>query len=245
MAIYAAMITRLDVNVGRVVDELRAAGQLDNTLILFMSDNGACAEWDPYGFDKSSGPDNVLHTGADLDKMGGPDSYISYGTGWANACNSPLTLYKHYIHEGGISSPLIVHWSARIRETGKWRHQVGHITDVMPTLLAVANSTYPSERVGNPLPPLAGISLLPALDDKPLRRKYLAWEHEGNRGLRIGDWKLVSAGEQKWELYNLAKDRLEQHDVAPQQPKRVQEMADTWKQWADDNNVYPKPPPKK
>jgi arylsulfatase len=114
----------------------------------------------------------------------------------------------------------------------------------MPTLLEVANSSYPSERAGNPLQPLAGISLLPAMNNQPLHREYLAWEHEGNRGLRVGDWKLVSVGEQAWELYNVANDCLEQHNLASTQPERVRQMANTWKRWAADNNVYPKPPAK-
>src|SRR5262249_19540910 len=110
MAVYAAMVDRMDHNVGRVVADLKEHGQLGNTLILFLSDNGACAEWDPFGFDESSGPKNVLHKGDDLAKMGGPGTYHSYGSGWANACNTPFRWYKHYAHEGGVCTPLIAHW---------------------------------------------------------------------------------------------------------------------------------------
>lgn len=112
MAIYAAMIDRMDQNIGRLVTNLRANGELDRTLIVFLSDNGACAEWDPSGFDGKSGPDNQLHRGADLERMGGPDTYHSAGSGWANVSNTPWRLYKHYTHEGGIASPGIVHWPA-------------------------------------------------------------------------------------------------------------------------------------
>ena len=242
MAIYAAMVERLDTNVGHVITELKSRSQLDNTLILFLSDNGACAEWDPWGFDKSSGGDNILHTGADLESMGGPDTYISYGSGWANACNTPLRLYKHYIQEGGIATPLIVHWPARLAAHGEWRKQVAHIIDLMPTLLDVAGLKYPADRQGNALPPLPGITIVPALADQPLKRDFLAWEHEGNRGLREGDWKLLSTGKDAWELYDLSIDRLELHNLAGSEPQRVSQMAAKWQKWADENNVYPQPP---
>ena len=110
MAVYAAMVECMDRDIGRVVDDLKRNGELDNTLILFLSDNGACAEWDPFGFDGASGPKNILHTGAELAEMGGPETYHSYGSGWANAGNTPFRLYKHYCHEGGIRTPFIAHW---------------------------------------------------------------------------------------------------------------------------------------
>ena len=144
MAVYAAMVDRMDRNIGRVIDDLRKNGQLDNTLVLFLSDNGACAEWDPFGFDGSSGPKNVLHRGADLDKMGGPGTYHSYGSGWANACNTPFRLYKHYCHEGGIRTPLIAHWPKGIAAKGELRDQVGHLIDVMATCVDVTGATYPA-----------------------------------------------------------------------------------------------------
>ncbi|MGI8907397.1 MAG: arylsulfatase [Candidatus Sumerlaeaceae bacterium] len=241
MAVYAAMVDRLDQNVGRVLEDLRAHGDLDNTIVLFLSDNGACAEWDPWGFDKSSGTDNVLHTEAELDDMGGPASYLSYGSGWANASNTPLRLYKHYIHEGGISSPLIVHWPAQLKADGAWRKQAGHVIDVMPTLLEVAGVSYPETRSGHELPALAGVSLLPALRGEPLQREYLAWEHEGNRGIRVGDWKLVSVGANAWELYDMRKDRLELLNRADAEPDLVKQMSDKWDLWAAENQVLPQP----
>jgi arylsulfatase len=144
MAVYAAMVDRLDQDVGRVVEDLRKNGQLENTLVLFLSDNGACAEWDPFGFDGTSGPKNVLHTGAELDKMGGPGTYHSYGSGWANACNTPFRWYKHYGHEGGIRTPLIAHWPKGIAGRGEFRHQVGHVIDLMATCVDVGGAKYPA-----------------------------------------------------------------------------------------------------
>ena len=129
---------------------LKETGQFDNTIIFFLSDNGACAEWDPWGFDETSGPKNILHTGEDLKKVGGPDSYVSYGSAWANACNTPFRLYKHYGHEGGINTPLIVHWPAGLKtKPGAITREAGHITDFMPTVLELAGASYPQERNGS------------------------------------------------------------------------------------------------
>ena len=145
MAIYAAMVDRMDAGIGRVIDDLRKNRQLDNTLILFLSDNGACAEWDPLGFDIGSGPKNVLHKGADLDRMGSRGTYHSYGSGWANACNTPFRWYKHYGHEGGIATPLIAHWPNGITAKGEIRTQVGHLIDVMATFVEVGGDQIPRE----------------------------------------------------------------------------------------------------
>ena len=136
MAVFAAMVDRMDQNVGRVIARLKETGQFDNTLIFFLSDNGACAEWDPWGFDEVSGPRNILHTGEDLKKVGGPGSYVSYGSAWANACNTPFRLYKHYGHEGGINTPLIVHWPAGLKtKPGVSRARRGTSPIFMPTVL--------------------------------------------------------------------------------------------------------------
>src|SRR6185503_9092511 len=171
MAIYAAMIDRMDQNIARVTADLRSRGELDNTLVMFLSDNGACAEWDPFGFDVSSSPDNVLHRGDDLTRMGSRGTYHSVGSAWANLSNTPWRLYKHYSHEGGISSPLIAHWPAAIKARGQWRAQPGHVIDVMATLVDVAGVTYPKERLGAPVLPMEGVSLRPAFANKPLARK--------------------------------------------------------------------------
>lgn len=245
MAIYAAMVDRMDQNVGRVVDDLRKNGQLDNTLILFLSDNGACAEWDPHGFDGSSGPKNVLHKGDALAKMGGPGTYHSYGSGWANACNTPFRWYKHYCHEGGISAPLIAHWPKGIAARGKLRTQVGHVIDVMATCVEVSNARYPTKVGDRAITPMEGKSLLPAFADRPLERDLLAWEHERNRAIRVGKWKLVALHGKDWELYDVEADRTEETDLAGKMPEKVKELSAAWDTWAKRTNVLPYPTARK
>ena len=207
MAVYAGMVTGMDRNIGRLVADLRAHGELDNTLILFLSDNGACAEWEPFGFDLkpvanpkpgtginlgTPGAPNVLHRGDDLSGMGGPGSLFSYGSAWANACNTPWRLYKHYGHEGGISTPLVVHWPAGAKRKNQVDHRPGHLIDVMATCVDVAGATYPQNLGGTAILPMEGRSLLPALRGEPSQPRTLFWEHEGNRAARDGKWKLVA-----------------------------------------------------
>jgi arylsulfatase len=235
MAIFAAMVEIMDRNIGLVIEDLRKNGQLDNTLVLFFSDNGACAEWDPWGFDRSSGPQNDLHRGADLDRMGQPGTYHSYGSGWANACNTPWRLYKHYNHEGGITTPLVAHWPSGIRRRNAIDHQPGHIIDLMPTCVELAGASYPAA-----MPPMEGRSLVPALAGKPVEREALYWEHEGNRAIRIGKWKAVAvepAG--KWELYDMDGDRTEMNDLAAREPERLRAMVRQWEQWARRTGATP------
>lgn len=233
MAVFAAMVERVDTNVGRVLADLEKNTELDNTLILFLSDNGACAEWDPWGFDFKSGPDNKLHAGADLDSMGQPGTYHSYGSAWANACNTPWRLYKHYTHEGGIASPCIVHWPERVRRAGAIdKTAVCHFNDVVPTLAAAAGAKAPQR--------VEGISLLPAFEGKRTRRDLLFWEHEGSRAVRDGKWKLTAVGPTgAWELYDMDADRTELNNLAPAHPDRVRSMARAWEQWAKRANVIP------
>lgn len=237
MAVYAAMIEIMDRNIGRVVEDLRSNGELDNTLVMFLSDNGACGEWDPWGFDGSSGPDNILHKGGELEKMGQPGTYHSYGSGWANACNTPWRLYKHYDHEGGISTPFIAHWPAGIRRKGALEREPGHIIDLMPTCAELAGAKYPAT-----VPSMEGRSLLTAFAGKPIHRDALYWEHEGSRAIRIGKWKavaLLAGGE--WELYDMERDRTEMHNLAIAKPKRVRAMARQWEQWARRTHALPWP----
>ena len=244
MAVYAAMVDRLDVAVGRVVSDLKQHGQLDNTLILFLSDNGACWEWDPLGFDISSSPKNILHTGDDLKKVGGPGSYISYGSAWANAGNTPWRLYKHFSHEGGIRTPLIVHWPAGLgkdaergdAETrrGRFVQEPGHIIDVMPTLVEAAGAKYPNERHGTKIQPMEGRSLAPLFSASPRlpSPRLLYWEHEGSRAVRDGQWKLVSLSGDAWELYDLAADPTEMNNLITNQSAKAQELTQQWEVWA-------------
>jgi arylsulfatase A-like enzyme len=233
MAVYAAMVDHLDQAVGRVVAFLKQTGQFENTLILFLSDNGGCAEWDPWGFDTSSGPTNVLHGDESRTQVGGPDTYISYGSGWANASNTPLRLFKHYMHEGGIRTPLIVHWPAGVKAAaGSLCKTPGYITDLMPTICAAAAAVYPKERNGSAIMPVEGASLLPTLTGESLPPRQLCIEHEGHRTIRDGDWKLVRIKGHDWELYDLAEDPTESRDRAAEYPDRVTALAAAWERWA-------------
>jgi arylsulfatase A-like enzyme len=257
MAVYAGMVTGMDRNIGRLIADLKASGDLDNTLVLFLSDNGACAEWEPFGFDLPPPVDpqpgiginagtqaapNVLHRGAELAEIGGPKSFISYGSAWANASNTPWRLYKHYGHEGGISTPFIAYWPAQIKASGQIRFQPGHLIDLMATCVDLGRASYPQELNGASISPMEGTSLAPAFDNRQLKRDLLAWEHEGNAAIREGDWKLVRFGPQgKWELYNIAQDRTEMNDLAGQHAERVDTMAAKWRAWAERTHVFPKP----
>jgi len=263
MAIYAAMVDHMDRDIGRVIENLRSHNDLDNTIVFFLSDNGACAEWAPFGFDcdvrfpEGDGAHGnghgyngdsfvkpILHTGDSLATMGQSvkgATGIGYGSGWANACNTPFRMYKHYDHEGGISTPLIVRWPAGFKDKDVFRQQVGHVIDFMPTLVELAGATYPSELNGHSILPMEGKSLVPAFTDQPIERDALYWEHENNRAVRVGDLKLVSLAEKPWELYDMVKDREELHDLASQMPDKVQRMKAMWEAWAQRCHVYPKP----
>ncbi len=234
MAVYAAMVDRMDQAIGRIVARLRETGQFDNTIIFFLSDNGACAEWDPWGFDETSGPKNILHTGEDLKKIGAPGSYVSYGSAWANACNTPFRLYKHYGHEGGINTPLIVHWPAGLKtQAGAITREIGHITDFLPTLLELAGASYPQERDGRKVLPPEGVSLVPVLQGGHLPSRQIFMEHEGNRAVREGRWKLVALKDKPWEVYDLEADPTEMHDFAPGRSELVARLARAWEAWAE------------
>lgn len=245
MAVFAAMVTCMDQNIGRVMDDLKQHGQLENTLILFLSDNGACAEWDPFGFDKNSGPNNVLHTGEALADMGSAKTYHSYGSAWANAGSTPFRLYKHYCHEGGIRTPMIAHWPTGFSAKNEFRDQPGHIFDIMATCVELSGAKYPATRAGTAITPMEGTSLVPAFANKPLSRQLLAWEHEKNRAIRVGDWKLVAKAGAAWELYNMLTDPVELNNVAKQKPEMVQDLAAKWDVWAKRCHVLPYPEGKK
>jgi arylsulfatase len=237
MAVYAAMVEAMDTNIGRVLADLERNNELENTLILFFSDNGACAEWDPWGFDVRSGPDNILHRGEALATMGQPGTYHSYGSAWANACGTPWRLYKHYNHEGGITTPFIAHWPAAISRRGAIEHQPGHLIDILPTFLDAAGARYPA---GGDVPPAEGVSLLPAMRGRRLRPRPLFWEHEGNRAVRDGRWKAAALDPGgKWELYDMERDRTEMHDLAARHPERTRAMAAQWERWAKRTGALP------
>jgi arylsulfatase len=233
MATYAAMVEIMDEGIGQLITQLEEAGELEHTLILFLSDNGACAESGPLG--RNYRPDL---TGP----LGGPDSYRSYGLAWANASNTPLRKFKSWTHEGGMSTPLIAHWPAGIQARGAWTDALGHVMDVMPTFAAVAGAAYPDSLHGQALLPLPGKSLLPVLTgESPQVRSNqstICWEHSGNRAVRRGPWKLVAAqGETAWHLYDLRVDRGEMTDLAGEQPALTQELAAIYAQWAMEMGV--------
>ena len=233
MAVYAAQVHRLDWNVGRVVAELRESGRLDNTLVLFLSDNGGCAE--PYK-DLGGGTQSEINDPA---KSGS----ISYGTGWANASNTPFRKFKSTLYEGGIASPLIVHWPAGLKtKPGTLTPSPGYLTDVMPTVLELAGAEYPAERDGEKLPALAGKSLVPIFQTGTrVEPEWFFWEQYENRAVRHGTWKAVrSAKATAWELYDLAADRVEQHDLAAQHREIVSMLTTAWDKWAVENQVLPK-----
>jgi len=222
MAVYAAMVEAIDTSVGTLVEGLRARGALDNTLILFLSDNGGNAE---------TGPEGRF----DGDPPGGPDSNLYLGMNWASLTTTPFRRFKHFAHEGGIASPLIAHWPRGIPHDRRQtlEHQPGHLIDLMPTILDVTGAVYPREFRGRTPRPLEGVSLRPAWSGRLLERaRPLFWEHEGNRAVRSGRWKLVSKYPGEWELYDLDADRVERHDLAAQHPEVVARLAAAWEAWA-------------
>jgi arylsulfatase A-like enzyme len=277
MEVYAAMIDSMDQGIGRIVAELKRQGKLDDTLIFFLQDNGGCAE--PMGRTdkpefhlenlKPMGPNDLqLRTQPPMqtrdgrpvrcgpDVMPGPaDSYISYGRSWANVSNTPFREYKHWVQEGGISTPLIVHWPAYIHDNGKLRSEPGHLIDIMATCVDVAAAQYPTRYKDQPITPAEGVSLMPVFGIQPLGRSAIYWEHEGNRAVREGQWKLISKADAKatawdmtevlpldmWELYDMEADRPELHDLAKQYPDKVRQMAQMWQTWAQRAMVVPRP----
>ena len=222
MAIYAAMVDRMDHNIGRVLAKLKDRDELDNTLIVFTSDNGACAEWDAFGFDIKSGPQNILHRGRQIEVMGSAETYHSVGSGWANASNTPWRLYKHFNHEGGIAVPCIIHWPAQSQETaGSIDATPTHLIDLSPTFInAITNQT------GKGKVELPGRSMLPLLIGEKFEQRTLFFEHEGNRAVRDGRWKLVALRSKPWELYDISADRSEMQDLSSKHPEVVQRLAD-------------------
>jgi arylsulfatase A-like enzyme len=235
MAIYAAMIDRLDQQLGRVVKDLKSAGEFENTLIVFTSDNGACFEWDPFGFDIVSSNQNILHKGERLDEMGGPGTFHSVGSGWANSSNTPWRLYKHFNHEGGIASPGIVHWPGGLKVPARSiHHSPAHIIDLMPTAVSVAGAKNEGDL------PLPGEDLIEQINNGGEER-MLFFEHQGNRAVRHGRWKLVALDDEPWELYDFSVDRVEMNDLAKKHPQRVKKMASAWDAWAAANQVTPLP----
>ena len=234
MAVYAAQVFCVDYNIGKLVEKLKAEGKYENTLILFLSDNGGCAEmYDEFGTKPQSWINKADYGGA-----------VSYGIGWANASNTPFYEYKVQVNEGGISTPLIAHWPQSIKtQAGKFNHQPAYLIDIAPTLYEIAGADYPEIfHHSDSIYPLEGISLLKRFKtgDGDVHN-YMFWEHQNNSAIRKGDWKaLKGVDENTWELYNLASDRIESKNVAAEHPELVEELNKKWYEWATDKKVIPK-----
>lgn len=248
MAVYAAMVESMDRGVGRILDKLRERGLDRNTVVVFLSDNGACAEnvqpnW--YDVPSRTRDGRPVRVGNDPKRMPGPEEvYQSYGPAWANASNTPFRRFKHWTEEGGISTPFIVCWPNGIQAPGRIeRGRIGHVIDLMPTLLELSGATYPRQRDGTDILPTEGESLLPALkgDGATPRTGPLFWEHEGNRAVRVGDWKLVAGHGEPWHLYHIADDRTEMNDLAAHHPDRVKELTNLYDAWVRRCGVEPWP----
>jgi arylsulfatase A-like enzyme len=267
MEVYAAMIDNMDRGIGRIVGELKKQGALGNTLIFFLQDNGGCAEgmgrgakvnerWEKGVKDRTPmAPDELQPTlwppmktrdgravrgGPTV--MPGPDgTYIAYGRNWANVSNTPFRLYKHWVHEGGISTPLICHWPARIRARGKLRHDPAHLIDIMATCVDVSGARYPKTHNGHKIQPMEGVSLAPTFGGTALAGRAIYWEHEGNRAVRLGKWKLVSKHPGRWQLYDIDADRTEMHDLAEEHREKVAELKALYETWATRCKVRPWP----
>ncbi|HEV7221117.1 MAG TPA: arylsulfatase [Pirellulales bacterium] len=219
MAIHAAMVDRMDREIGRVLDQLRAMNSLDDTLIAFLSDNGASAEI----MVRDDGHDPAAPRGSAA-------SHLCLGPGWSTVANTPFRRHKTWVHEGGISTPLVVHWPRGIAARGELRSTPAHVIDLVPTVLELAGGKRFETWDGKPVPAPPGKSLAPALaKDDDIPRECLWWQHEGNRAVRAGSWKLVAAGKQApWELYDLSVDRAESKNLAAEIPEKVRELEQLW-----------------
>lgn len=228
MAVYAAQIDRMDQGIGKILNALKEVGAEENTLVMFLADNGGCAE--------------EINRGTPDAPAGTRDSFLSYGLPWANASNTPFRLYKHWVHEGGIATPLIVRYPPVIKQKGAITQQPGHVIDLMATCLDVAGVKYPTTYNGRDIVPLEGKSLLPIFEGKPRKgHDAIFWEHEGNRAVRQGKWKLVSRHRGEWELYDLDADRTELNNLANRYPEKVKELSDLYAKWAERCGVQPWP----
>ena len=247
MEVYAAMVESMDRGIGRILGELKRKGLDRNTAVIFLSDNGACQEnvqpnW--YDVPTRTRDGREIHIGNDARYTPGADEtvYQSYGPMWANASNTPFRRFKHLTEEGGIAAPFIVRWpDGRLSRSRIDREHVGHIIDIMPTVLDMTGAKYPPEREGKPLLPLEGRSLIPVLRGGRIERGNLFWEHEGNRAARRGDWKIVAPSGEPWRLFDLAHDRTELHDLSPDRPKIKADLVAAWNAWAVRVGALPRP----
>ena len=219
MAVHAAMVDRMDREIGRVIEQLRTMKALDNTIVMFLSDNGASAEIMVRG--DGHDPHAECGTGA---------TFLSIGPGWSSFANTPFRRHKTWVHEGGISTSFIVSWPKGIAARNEVRHTPAHVVDLVPTILELAGGKLPEAIAGKPVPKAPGVSIVPVFaKDDSIQRESIWWQHEGNRALRAGNWKIVASGKQAaWELYDLSTDRAESKNMAAKMPEKVKELADLW-----------------
>ena len=275
MEVYAAMIDVMDQGIGKIITTLEKKGILDNTVIFYMHDNGGCAEpldsdqpeipmtaeqqqMHPYAKDSIfvGKKPNYTRDGqfirSGMGVMPGPaNTWLTYGIEWANVSNTPFKMYKHWTHEGGIASPLIVYWPKGITQKGLIRNQDAHLMDIMATCIDIADIPYPTSYNGHTIQPIEGKSLVGAFKNLPIKRDFIFWEHEGNRAIKAGAWKLVSKTEKNkvftekdqntWELYNMEKDPSETNDLAQKFPSKVKELATMWEKEAIRTKALPWP----
>ncbi|MGH7136262.1 MAG: arylsulfatase, partial [Pirellulales bacterium] len=224
MAIHAAMVDRMDREIGRLLDQLRAMDAFDDTLVFFLSDNGASAEI----MVRDDGHDPTAPAGSAA-------THLCLGPGWSTVSNTPHRRHKTWVHEGGISTPLIVHWPKGIPAGGEIRHTPGHVIDLVPTILEAVGGQRPEMWDGATLPPLVGKSLLPAFaEERDVPRDFLWWLHEGNRAIRVANWKLVAAKDAAWELFDLSTDRSESENLSARYPDKVRELEQLWQTHFDE-----------
>ena len=269
MEVYAAMVDQMDQGIGRIVEAIKNRGDLNNTLIFYLQDNGGCAENGGRGdkpFPRPKKPtfkpipDDVIHYFNSTPKqtrdgypvrrgrvMPGPeDTYIGYGRNWANVSNTPFREYKHWVHEGGVATPLVVHWPDGIAVKNKLRKEPSHLIDLMATCIDVSGAKYPKEFRGKTIKPLEGKSLIKIFKEDAIDRQAIYWEHEGNRAIRVGDWKLVAKGRNgKWELYDLKNDRVEMNDLSKKHPEKTKKLQAMWQSYAERTGVIPWPESRK
>lgn len=269
MEVYAAMVDSMDQGIGRIVKSLAQTGQLDNTLILYLQDNGGCAEGlgrsekIPKWAGQKAKPEEIrpmkpdelqTHMIPKITRDGKPmrmgpgampgpaDTYIAYGRNWANVSNTPFRMYKSQNHEGGIATPLIAHWPKGISAKGELRHEPGHLIDMMATCVDLSGATYPKKFAEHEILPMEGRSLAGGFAGDRAGERTLIFEHFGKAAIRKGKWKLVRGGEKsKWELYEIDKDRTELKDLSQEKPELAEELAHLWEQEAKRTLIYPKP----
>lgn len=248
MAVHAAMVDRMDQGIGRLIETLKQTGELENTLIVFLSDNGAspenCMKYGP-GFDRPSETRDGRKISFPVNKEvmpGSQTSFASIGDRWANVANTPYQYAKAQSYEGGVRTPVIAYWPAGIKAKGGFTKQLGHVMDFMPTFVELAGANYPKEYKGQPITPSTGVSLVPALKGTPgSSQRALYNEHFGARYAREGEWKLVSlSGDTTWHLYQINQDETELNDVSSRYPEVVKRLAEQWLVWANSHQVFPK-----